>query len=225
MLACQLSELFVFYVVLLAMVAAFLALRLYSVLGKRSGHEQQPLPRAAEDRAPVAPLPRTVDVTPEVRDAGPRPIESGAENGIRAVVAAEPGFDVARFLEGAQAAYRMILEAFWRGDEAALEGLVSDDVLAAFREAIAARSEAGHVLDNRLVSIERASIVAASATGGEARVAVRFDADIAAVTRDAEGNVVAGSTSAAIETHAVWTFARRVKAADPNWILVDTDEA
>lgn len=225
MLAGHLSELFVFYVVLLAMVAAFLALRLYSVLGKRSGHEQQPLPRAAEDRAPVAPLPRTVDVTPEVRDIGPRPIESGAENGIRAVVAAEPGFDVARFLEGAQAAYRMILEAFWRGDEAALEGLVSDDVLDAFREAIAARSEAGHVLDNRLVSIERASIVAASATGGEARVAVRFDADIAAVTRDAEGNVVAGSTSDAIETHDVWTFARRVKAADPNWILVDTDEA
>jgi predicted lipid-binding transport protein (Tim44 family) len=225
MLPSKQSELFVFYVVLLAMVAAFLALRLYSVLGKRSGHEQQPLPRAAEDRAPIAPLPRTVDATPEVRESGPRRIESGAESGIRAVIAAEPSFDVARFIDGAQAAYRMILESFWRGDEAALEGLVSDDVLAAFREAIAARSEAGHVLDNRLVSIERASIVAASVQGGEARVSVRFDADIAAVTRDAEGIVVAGSTSDAVETHDVWTFARRVKAANPNWILVDTDEA
>ena len=225
MLASQQSELFVFYVVLLAMVAAFLALRLYSVLGKRSGHEQQPLPRAAEERAAAAPLPRTIDVAAEAREAGPRPIESGAESGIRAVIAAEPGFDVARFLEGAQAAYRMILEAFWRGDETALEGLVSDDVLAAFREAIAARAEAGHVLDNRLVSIERASIVSASVQGAEARVAVRFDADIAAVTRDAEGNVVAGSTSDAVETHDVWTFARRAKAADPNWTLVDTDEA
>ena len=225
MLAAKLSELFVFYVVLLAMVAAFLALRLYSVLGKRSGHEQQPLPRAAEERSPATPLPRTVDVTPDVRESAPRPIESGAETGLRAVIAAEPGFEVARFLDGAQAAYRMILEAFWRGDEAALEGLVSDDVLAAFREAIAARAEAGQVLENRLVSIERASIVSASATGGEARIAVRFDADIAAVTRDAEGNVVAGSTSDAIETHDVWTFARRLRAADPNWMLVDTDEA
>lgn len=225
MLPLKQSELFVFYVVLLAMVAAFLALRLYSVLGKRSGHEQQPLPRAAEERAPVAPLPRTVDATPEVRESGPRRIETGAEGGVRAVIAAEPSFDVARFIDGAQAAYRMILESFWRGDEAALDGLVSDDVLAAFREAIAARSEAGHVLDNRLVSIERASIVAASVQDGEARVSVRFDADIAAVTRDAEGNVVAGSTSDAVETHDVWTFARRVKAADPNWILVDTDEA
>jgi predicted lipid-binding transport protein (Tim44 family) len=225
MLPFQQSELFVFYVVLLAMVAAFLALRLYSVLGKRSGHEQQPLPRAAEERAPVAPLPRPVDAGADVRESGPRRIESGAEGGIRAVIAAEPSFDVARFVDGAQAAYRMILEAFWRGDEAALEGLVADDVLAAFRGAIAARSEAGHVLDNRLVSIERASIVAASVQNGEARVSVRFDADIAAVTRDAEGNVVAGSTSDAVETHDVWTFARRVKTADPNWILVDTDEA
>nr|WP_275402964.1 Tim44/TimA family putative adaptor protein [Sphingomonas corticis] len=216
----------VFYLVLFAMVAAFLALRLYSVLGKRSGHEQQPLPRAADDRPPAAVLPRAVDTNvPDVRDAGPRAIEGGAESGLRAVVAAEPGFDVPRFLDGAKAAYRMILEAFWRGDEQALAGLVSDDVHAAFAEAIAARAEQGHVLDNRLVRIDGATIVGASAAGGEARVTVRFDADIAAVTRDAEGNVIAGSTSDAVETHDVWTFVRKTRAADPNWTLVDTDEA
>ena len=54
---------------------------------------------------------------------------------------------------------------------------------------------------------------------------MRFDADIAAVTRDGEGHVVAGSTSDAVETHDVWTFVRQVKTADPNWILADTDEA
>lgn len=215
-----------FYLVLLAMVAAFLALRLYSVLGKRSGHEQQPLPRAAEDRTPAPVLPRAVDtVVPDVRDAGPRAIEGGAEAGLRAVMAAEPGFDVTRFLEGAKAAYRMVLEAFWRGDEAALTGLVSDDVAAAFGKAIAARAAEGHVLDNRLVRIDGATIVGATATGGEARVTVRFDADIAAVTRDADGNVIAGSTSDAVETHDVWTFTRRTRSADPNWTLVDTDEA
>lgn len=213
-----------FYVVLLAMVAGFLALRLYSVLGKRGGHEQ-PLAKPAEERVAVPAMPRTVDVKPEAREPAPRPFDSGAEAGLRAVVAAEPGFDVARFMEGAQAAYRMILEAFWRGDEAALEGLVTDDVLAAFREAIAARAEAGHVLDNRLVSIERATIAQAGVSGGEARIAVRFDADIAAVTRDAEGQVVAGSTSDAVETHDVWTFARSVRSSDPNWKLADTDEA
>ncbi|WP_298672807.1 Tim44/TimA family putative adaptor protein [uncultured Sphingomonas sp.] len=213
-----------FYIVLLAMVAGFLALRLYSVLGKRTGHEQ-PLPKPADDRVPAASLPRAIDVTPEVREATVRPIEGAAENGLRAIVSGEPGFDVARFLEGSQAAYRMILEAFWRGDERALGDLVEPDVARAFVDSIAARNAAGEVLENRLVSIERATIVGAALDGREARITVRFDADIAAVTRDAEGHVIAGSTSDAVETHDVWTFARTLKSSDPNWKLADTDEA
>ncbi len=213
-----------FYVVLLAMVAGFLALRLYSVLGKRSGHEQ-PLPKPAEERVASVAVPRAIEPAAEMREPATRPFDATTEPGLRAIVSAEPGFDVTRFLEGAKSAYRMILEAFWRGDEAALRDLVSDDVHAAFAEAIAARNAQGQVLDNRLIAIERATIVSAGVANGEARVAVRFDADIAAVTRDADGNVVAGSTSDAVQTHDVWTFVRTVRASDPNWILADTDEA
>lgn len=213
-----------FYVVLLAMVAGFLALRLYSVLGKRSGHEQ-PLPKPAEERIGNVAVARTIEAAAESREAMARPFDSATEPGLRAIIAAEPQFDVARFLDGAKAAYRMILEAFWRGDEAALRDLVSDDVHAAFAEAIEARQAAGQVLDNRLITVERASIVSAVIANGEARVAVRFDADIAAVTRDADGHVIAGSTSDAVQTHDVWTFVRPVRATDPNWILADTDEA
>jgi predicted lipid-binding transport protein (Tim44 family) len=206
------------------MVAGFLAMRLYSVLGKRTGHEQ-PLPRAAEERPALAVVPRTVEAVPDARELANRNLEPKAEPGLRAIVAGEPGFDVARFLEGAQAAYRMVLEAFWKGDEDALAELAVDDVRAAFVEAIEARREAGEVLDNRLVSIERALIADASLTGREARITVRFDADIAAVTRDAEGTVLAGSLTDAVETHDVWTFARTLKSSDPNWKLADTDEA
>ena len=213
-----------FYIVILAMVAGFLALRLYAVLGKRTGHEQ-PLPKPAEDRVVAAPLPRTIDVTPEAREPAAKPFEAGAESGIRAIVAAEPGFAVTRFVDGAQAAYRMILEAYWAGDEKTLADLVEPNVVEAFGTAIAERATAGHVLENRLVSIERATIVSAGLVGREARITMRFDADIAAVTRDGEGNVVAGSTSDAVETHDVWTFARTLKSADPNWKLADTDEA
>ncbi|MBY0302384.1 MULTISPECIES: Tim44/TimA family putative adaptor protein [Sphingomonas] len=213
-----------FYVVVLAMVAAFLALRLYSVLGKRGGHEQ-PLPRAAEERVAAPVMPRPVDAAPDVREPAARPFEGAAEAGLRAIVQAEPGFDVARFVEGAKGAYRMVLEAFWRGDEQALRALVTDDVFASFSQAIAERREAGHVLDNRLVTIERAVISAASVQNGEARITVRFDADIAAVTRDGEGQVIAGSTSDAIETHDEWTFVRTMRSTDPNWLLADTDEA
>ncbi len=213
-----------FLVVLLAMVAAFLALRLYMVLGKRTGHEQA-LTKPAEERAAPTPLPRPIEILPEPREIANRNIEPRAEAGLRAIVAAEPGFDVAQFIEGAKSAYRMILEAYWKGDEESLGWLVEDDVRSAFVEAIAERANAGHVLDNRLVSIERAMISDASVDGRQARITVRFDADIAAVTRDAEGNLVAGSMSDAVETHDIWTFARTLKSSDPNWKLADTDEA
>lgn len=213
-----------FYAILLMMVAAFLALRLYTVLGKRTGHEQ-PLSRPAEERVGAKPLPRAVDVAPEVRDAAPRVIDSGAENGMRGIVAAEPGFEVSQFVEGAQGAYRMILEAFWRGDRDALRDLVTPDVFASFDEAIVAREAAGQTLDNRLVSVEHATVIDASLSGREARIQVRFDADVAAVTRDRDNQVIAGSTDDAVETHDVWTFVRTLKSSDPNWKLADTDEA
>ncbi|CAN5837661.1 Tim44/TimA family putative adaptor protein [soil metagenome] len=213
-----------FVVVLLAMVAGFLALRLYMVLGKRTGHEQV-LPKPAEERAPVTSLPRPIEVVQESREIANRNIDPRAEAGLRAIAAAEPAFDVGQFLEGAQGAYRMILEAFWKGDEDSLAWLVEDEVRESFAEAIVARRDAGHVLDNRLVSIERAMISDASVDGRQARITVRFDADIAAVTRDAEDNLVSGSMSDAVETHDVWTFARTLKSSDPNWKLADTDEA
>jgi predicted lipid-binding transport protein (Tim44 family) len=213
-----------FYIILLAMIAGFLALRLYSVLGKRTGAEQQPLTRAADDRPAPITVPRTIDATAEVREVADRNIEPRAEAGLRAIVAGEPGFDVGQFLGGAQGAYRMTLEAFWRGDEDALGELVEDDVRASFAEAIAARREAGETLDNRLVRIDRAVIADAQLNGKDARIVVRFDADIAAITRDADGNVIAGSMTDAVETHDAWTFARTLRARDPNWKLADTDE-
>lgn len=213
-----------FYIVLLAMIAAFLAMRLYMVLGKRTGHEQ-PLPKPAEDRQVAAPLPRTIDATAEVRDAPLRAVDGKAEAGLRAIAAGTPSFEAGEFVEGAKNAYRMILEAFWKGDQETLDWLAEKDVADAFRDAIAARGEAGHVLDNRLVSIERAAIENASVVGGVARIAVRFDADVAAVTRDGEGAIVSGSMTDAIETHDVWTFARTLKSDDPNWKLTETDEA
>lgn len=210
------------YIVILAMVAVFLGLRLYAVLGKRTGHEQVFTP--AEDRtATPLTVPRVVEAGADARDQGPHAIEARAQSGLRALIGADPAFDVAGFLDGAKNAYRMILEAYWKGDEETLDWLTEDHVRDAFAEAIKARGQAGHVLDNRLVAIERALIVEATVTGRLARITVAFDADIAAVTRDAEGTLIAGSTSDAVVTHDVWTFSRTLKSGDPNWKLADTD--
>lgn len=212
-------------IVLLALVALFVGLRLYSVLGRRTGHEQQPILRPAESPASAEPAAPVADVAPERPEASGLVYEEPAAPGLRAIVGADPAFDVGRFLEGAQGAYRMILEAFWKGDRDELHHLVGGHVLAAFEQAIGEREAEGHKLDNRLVTIERTVIEDARLSARIAEIDVRFDADIAAVTRDREGTLVAGTLSDAIPTHDVWTFRRDLRSKDPNWMLVDTDEA
>jgi len=212
-------------IVILALVALFVGLRLYSVLGERTGHEQQPILKPADPDARV-----------ESHQAAPAnaPISSSdgadmaylptAGPGVRALLAADPSFDVAHFLEGAQAAYRMILEAYWSADLETMRPHVDGDVYATFAKAVAEREKEGLKLDNRLVMIEQAVIAEASLEKTAAVVTVRFEADIAAVTRNAEGEVVAGSLSDAVQTRDLWTFRRDLATRDPNWLLIETDE-
>lgn len=210
-------------IIIMAMIAVFVGLRLYQVLGERTGHEQQPIARQAETRVDmrkVAPVGEVIENEPTRSNV----FEPAAADGVRAIIAADPNFDVSQFLDGAQGAYRMILEAFWRGDEATLEPLVDTDVREAFLAAIAERKAAGHVLDNRLIAIENAIIERATLNGRNAVISVKFDAVIAAITRDADGHVVAGTLSDAVQTHEVWTFGRNLDAVDPNWLLIETDD-
>ncbi len=211
-------------IVLLAMVAGFLAMRLYAVLGKRTGHEQTFVAPPAD--AAARPATQMLEGQPAAATiVADSPVEAHAAAGLRAIAAADGGFDPVRFIEGATSAYRMILEAFWRGDTEALKPLTGEHVFEAFSGAIEERKAAGFALDNRLVTIDKAIISAASLEGRQAEITVRFDADIAAVTRDASGKVVAGSLDDAVPTHDAWTFAREVRAGDPNWLLIDTDES
>jgi predicted lipid-binding transport protein (Tim44 family) len=213
-------------IVILALVAIFVGLRLYSVLGERTGHEQQqPIPKPAEADARVEPRaaqPATAPASPA--EAGDMAFVPTAGPGVRAVLAADPSFDVARFLDGAKAAYQLILEAFWKGDADTLRPHVDDHIYESFTGAIEQRKAEGLTLDNRLVTIDQAVIAEASAERGVAILTVRFEADIAAVTRNAEGQVVAGSLSDAVQTRDVWTFRRDLSSRDPNWLLIETDE-
>ncbi len=210
-------------IVIFAMIAAFLGLRLYAVLGKRTGHEP-PMKRAPEEALRPVGVPPSVEDGRETAEAIEAPQAPGAEAGIRAIMTADRSFSPAEFVEGAKGAYRLILEAFWAGKEDEFTPYVDDDVRAAFAESIAQRATDGHVLDNRLVTIERAQIVDAQFERGTATVVVRFDADIAAVTRDVDGKLIEGSMTDAVPTQDIWTFTRQTAAADPNWILTDTDQ-
>jgi predicted lipid-binding transport protein (Tim44 family) len=224
-------------IVILAMIAAFLGLRLYSVLGRRAEHEEEPIQGRFEGRqgrpgAPRVPAQAKPDAKSDERgraEQGLRQREMpfappSVERGLAEIANADRRFDAFAFLEGARGAYRMVLEAFWKGDKEELRHLCDDDVYESFAGAIDARNAAGETLDNRLVRIEECAMVSAGVDGGMARITLRFRADIAAVTRNAEGQVVAGSLDDAIEAVDIWTFKRALNSADPDWLLDETDQ-
>jgi predicted lipid-binding transport protein (Tim44 family) len=212
-------------IVILALVALFIGLRLYSVLGERTGHEQQPILKPADPDGRVEPRISQPSVPqPISADSGDMAFVPTAGPGVRAILAADSTFDVARFLEGAKGAYRLILESFWKGELDAVRSHVDDHVYETFATSVEQRKKDGLVLDNRLVAIEQAVIAEASLERSVALVTVRFEADIAAVTRNSEGQVVAGSLSDAVQTRDLWSFRRDISSRDPNWMLVETDE-
>lgn len=215
-------------IVILALIAAFLGLRLYSVLGRRAEHGEEPAqprfdtPQGGIGAPPAVVAPDRAVAAQRARDLPP--VLPAVDRGLREIIAADRRFDPHAFLDGARAAYRMILEAFWRGDREEIAHLCDRAVAQGFYDAIAQREAAGEVLDHRLVRINEALIVEASFHAPVARIAVRIVADIAAVTRDAAGNVIAGSLDDAVEVHDIWTFQRDVTSPDPDWLLDETDE-
>ncbi len=214
-----------FTIVLLALVAAFLGLRLYSVLGKRTGHEQEPVARQPLDGAPQIIRQPVVggDSAGAISAGEASNVDLAAQSGLRSIINADRQFDLPLFVEGAKSAYNIVLEAYWKGDKEALRFLCDDDVYDSFVEQIDGRQERGETLENRLVRIEDVRVIDASFDVPMARITVQFDADIAALVKDADGNVIGGSMTDAVETHDIWTFMRDVKSGDRNWKLDETD--
>jgi len=211
-----------FDIILFAMVAAFLVLRLRSVLGRRTGHEREhrdPLLRRAEapgenvvalaNRAPPPPL-----VTATPADA----VAAGLER----IRAADPGFDAPQFLEGARVAFEMIVSAFAASDKTRLRPLLSDDVYNPFSAAIDERGSAGETLETRVLQLKSVDMVEAGLVGRIARVTVKFVSDQINVLRAHDGSIVDGDPDHAIEKTDFWSFARDTRSSDPNWALVAT---
>ena len=210
-----------------AAVAAFVLFKLRSVLGRREGHEQRPPDVFAEaerstasDNGSDAVLPAPGAQNREAADVDP---ESPAAAGIRDIQAVDRSFDPGAFLEGAKAAFDMIVEAFARGDRDALEPLLAPGVYASFEGAIAERERAGETLETTIVALNSAELTAAEMQGRDARVTVTFVSEQSNTVKDAEGNLVDGDPAAVEKITDIWTFARDTRSRDPNWQLVETD--
>lgn len=224
------SDANVLEILLLAMVAGFIILRLRSVLGRRTGHEPPPKPltmgqdRPAADRSaqPKAGDDRVVALPDRTRREPNEAQRPTGEALLGRLAAADPRFDTKQFLAGAKAAYEMIVTAFATGNRGALRPLLNDDVYQNFARAIDSRDKAGQKLETTLISIKRTDIVDVEIKGRTAEVTVKFVAEMVNATRDSSGAVVGGNPNAVDEVTDIWTFARDVRSSDPNWLLVAT---
>src|SRR5690606_21159204 len=143
------------------------------------------------------------------------------------IARAEPTFDASGFVEGAQAAYEMIVTAFAQGDRRTLKDLLSKEVYDGFERAIAEREQRGEKVETTFVSVDKAEITGAETQGDPqgktAQLSLRFVSKLITVTRDANDVVVDGSPEAVVDVTDVWTFERTLGSRDPNWKLVATD--
>jgi predicted lipid-binding transport protein (Tim44 family) len=236
---------------LFLVLAVVIFLKLRSVLGRRTGHEQTRFERykaqqeasqrngklASQDK--VVTLPRREREEAEPRTAPEPQVRTEVEErvkglaagnasmaeGLVEIVRADATFDPDSFLKGARAAYEIIVTAFAEGNRKTLKGLLSREVYDGFAGAISDREGRGEQIDQSFVGIKSADIVEAELKNGIAQVTVKFVSELISATRDRGGAVIAGDSKRIKEVTDIWTFAREIASRDPNWRLIATQAA
>ena len=211
--------------ILFGMIAAFLVLRLRSILGRRTGFERQtpPYQPQAGQNAAAPVIDGQAEATPAATRELPEP-GSAIGQTLGQMRTIDRSFDPAGFLDGAEKAFRMIVTAFAAGDRPTLQSLLSEDTYRAFEQAITAREAAGHVQVTTIQAVHGTAIENAELRGTVASISVRFVTDQISLTQDKESHPVVG-TDAVTEITDIWTFERNLSNSDPAWRLVSARSA
>lgn len=215
-----------------AAVIVFMQLR--NVLGKRTGHERNPMERYERESARETAAPDhdgdNVITLPGQREGADiyRDIDKVAKPGtalnksLRAIRDAAPVFNPREFTNGAMMAYEMIVMAFADGDRKTLKNLLSKDVYEGFAAALDEREAAGETVQTNFVGIEKMEIVGADLKDNQAQITVSVLSQLISATRGKDGTVVDGDPEEIAEVRDEWTFARDVRERNPNWKLIGT---
>ncbi len=210
----------------LAGIAIFLILRLRSVLGTREGFEKPAITTAPEAKKPKRPELEVIEGGPDRDITDHVPEGTEAARALAAMKGVDNAFNVREFLQGARGAYEMILMAFERGDLPSVKPFIAPEVYDAMMGVIAEREKNGLSVEATFVGISDLALKDASfdRQSREAEVSVRFVGELTEVVKNTAGEVVSGSANTIKKQKDVWTFARTMGSADPNWILVATSE-
>jgi len=186
-------------IVLLAIVAGIIVLRLRNVLGK-----------GAEDSAIRAKKSAVVDTQFEDVKL------SGADENINL-----REFKEEMFLKGAQAAYEMIVNAFAAADRKTLKDLTSSEVYKSFADVLDERKNKKYVNQFTFIGIKKAKIENVDKKDSLYTVKTRFVSEIISCVKDVNNKIIEGSPEEIQTVNDVWSFSRDLNSDDPTWYLID----
>ena len=205
-------------ILIFAVIAVLLVLRLRSVLGQRTGYEQpqdNQVKESFDDKgnAPI-PFPKAGDKSAKISGSG-----------LDALRRVDRQFNEKEFVQGATAAFDMILTAFADGDQAQLKRLLSYDLLQSFMQTIHDRTAAKESLEITINDIREVSILNVELVDSVASITVHFHTTQTRIARDEQGDVMEDSDTEPQEFIDIWTFERDLTLSDPNWKLAETESA
>ena len=185
-------------IILLAMIAGFIFLRLRGILGKKTGHEENVGATFTHDI----------------------PTKKNEFKNIN-----EDNFDEktkANFLKGAKIAYESIIISFASGNIKEIKNLLDKEIINNFGEAIKERKSKGLISETTFIGINSADIKNFSQTNNIFEVTVDFVSEIISCVKDKNKKIISGDPEKIKKVHDTWKFCRNVKSANPNWLLIDT---
>ena len=186
-------------IILLAMIAGFIFLRLRGILGKRSGFEGKAPPQFSEVLKKVK---------PEIKKTSTK-FDDIAQK---------------EFLKGAKIAYETIITDFSDNDNKliASKPLLSKEIYDEFNKALKDRGDRGHYAEITFIGIKSANIKEHKKIDKALQVTVDFVSEIITCIRDKEKKIVSGSPDKIKTIYDTWTFSRDMRSNNPNWLLVNT---
>ncbi len=186
-------------IILLAMIAGFIFLRLRGILGKRTGFEGKAPPQFQEVLKKVK-----IDKKTETK-------ENFDENAQK------------EFLKGAKIAYETIITDFSDNDNKITTSrtLLNNEIFNQFNNALKQRSERGHEAEITFIGVNSAIIKEHKKIGNILNVTVDFIAEVITCIRDKEKKIVSGDPEKIKKIYDTWVFSKDVTSANPNWMLVN----
>ena len=186
-------------IILLAMIAGFIFLRLRGILGKRSGFEGKAPPQFQE-------ILKNIKTDNNIKN-----FENFDENAKK------------DFIKGAQIAYETIITDFSDNDNKLIKSkpLLSKKIFKQFNEALLERSKRGHYSEITFIGLDSAVIKNHKKENNILSVTVDFVCEVITCIRDKEKKVVSGSPEKSKKLYDTWIFTRDMRSSNPNWQLAD----